>query len=144
MNHVDEMIRTSPHPPLFDRQSLATCIDACIDCAQTCMACAAACMGETDQLPELVPCIRLNQDCAEICMVTANILSRSVAPNIDIVTQQLATCILVCDYCIRECLRHATRNDHCRVCAEACRRCIVACRNAAGELGGLRLSAATH
>jgi hypothetical protein len=144
MNHVDEMIRTSPHAPLFDRQALATCIDACIDCAQTCMACTAACMGETDQLPELVPCIRLNQDCAEICMVTANILSRSVSPNPDIVTHQLAMCVLVCDYCIRECLRHATQHDHCRVCAEACRRCIVACRNASGELGGLRMAAATH
>jgi hypothetical protein len=144
MNHVDEMIRSSPQPPMFDRRALATVIDACIDCAQTCIACTAACLGETDVLPELVPCIRLNQDCAEICTVTSNVLSRGVAPNLDILTQVLATCILVCEYCIRECLRHATRHDHCRICAEACRRCIVACRNASGELGGMQLNAACH
>ena len=42
-----------------------------------------------------------------------------------------------CRLCAQECDDHASRHEHCRVCAEACRACERACRDAAVALGAM-------
>jgi hypothetical protein len=63
MTHATQMLETTPQQPLFDREALARCIDACFDCAQACRACADACLGE-ETVRELARCIALNEVCA--------------------------------------------------------------------------------
>ena len=130
MHHVQEMIRTSPQPPVFDRDALAACIAACFECAQSCVACADACLGETEHLQMLTRCIRLNQDCGDICVTTGRALSRGLAPDVELLTQAMNLCLSACERCGEECERHADMHEHCRICAESCRRCEQACQAA--------------
>jgi uncharacterized membrane protein len=125
-----EMIRTYPADlGKVDRDALIRCIEQCVFCAQACTACADACLSEPDdQLPTLRKCVRSDEDCADICATTARILSRHTGYDANITRTVLQACVTVCRSCGDECERHASRHEHCRVCAEACRRCEQACQ----------------
>lgn len=126
LGHVEQMLQTHPGTPALNRDALLECIQACFDCAQSCISCADACLGEKDPTP-MVRCIRLNQDCADVCSTTGKILSRQTAMELAMARAVLQACMTACKLCGDECERHASRMEHCRVCAEACRRCEQAC-----------------
>jgi uncharacterized membrane protein len=121
------MLRTSPEPPFAPADALSACIHACVECAQTCTACADACVAEHDRA--LAGCIRMNLDCADLCTAASHVLSRQLAPDLDVIRLMLQLCAAVCDACAYECRRHAEMHAHCDVCAAACRRCTDACRD---------------
>ena len=127
MTHATEMLETSPQQPLFERDALARCIDACFDCAQSCEACADACLAE-DGVRELTRCISLNALCADVCATTGAALSRQLAVDKELVRALLDVCAHACRSCGDECERHAEMHEHCRICAEACRACEQSCR----------------
>lgn len=127
MTHATQMLETTPQQPLFDRDVLVRCIDACFDCAQACTACADACLAE-EMVGELTRCIALNEICADVCATTGAALSRPVAGDQELLRTLLETCARSCRSCGDECERHADMHDHCRVCAEACRHCEQRCR----------------
>lgn len=137
MTAVADMIRTYPADlGDIDRRALTRCIEECLGCAQACTACADSCLSEPDdELPALRKCIRSNDDCADICDTTARILSRHTGYDANITRAVLQACATVCHSCGDECDRHASRHEHCRVCAEACRRCEQACQELLGALG---------
>jgi uncharacterized protein DUF326 len=127
MTHAIQMLETTPQQPLFDRDVLARCIDACFDCAQACTASADACLGE-EMVGELTRCIALNEVCADVCATTGAALSRQVAGDHELLRALLEACARSCRSCGDECERHAEMHEHCRVCAEACRDCEQRCR----------------
>lgn len=130
MTAAAEMIRSYPADlGAVDSDALVRCIVECLSCAQACTACADACLSESDnQLPMLRKCIRSDEDCADICNATARILSRHTGYDANITRSVLQACVTVCRSCDDECNSHASRHEHCRVCAEACRRCEQACQ----------------
>ncbi|HKS49158.1 MAG TPA: four-helix bundle copper-binding protein [Amycolatopsis sp.] len=134
---VTEMVRTYPADlGEVDRDAVIRCIEQCMICAQACTACADACMSEPDdEIPMLRKCIRSNEDCADICATTERILSRHTGYDANITRAILDACAVVCRSCGDECERHASRHEHCRICAEACRQCENACRELLGALG---------
>lgn len=109
-----------------DKAKLAECIDACVTCSQTCTACADACLAE-DMVKDLTDCIRTDLDCADLCDVTGRLLTRRTGHDTDLVFATLQACRTACRLCAQECEKHASRHEHCRICAEACRRCEAAC-----------------
>ena len=127
MTHATQMLEASPKPPLFEREALARCIDACFDCAQSCEACADACLAE-DGVSELTRCISLNALCADVCATTGAALSRQLAVDKELVRALLEVCAKTCLSCGDECERHAEMHEHCRICADACRACEQSCR----------------
>jgi hypothetical protein len=127
MTHATQMLETTPQQPLFSREVLARCIDACFDCAQACTACADACLGE-EMVEHLTRCIALNEVCADVCATTGAALSRQVAGDQQLLRTLLEACAQACKSCGDECERHAEMHEHCRVCAEACRDCEQHCR----------------
>ncbi|MBN1240901.1 MAG: four-helix bundle copper-binding protein [Gammaproteobacteria bacterium] len=124
--HAQEIISTHPHVKGSTNQALIRCIEECYDCAQACTACADACLGE-DMAKELAQCIRLNLDCADVCHATGTIATRRTGSNQDLIRSMLETLALACRLCGEECERHASKHEHCRICAEACRSCEQAC-----------------
>ena len=133
MMHIELMIRAHPVTKGRVSDALIRCIEECYACAQTCTACADACLSER-AVDELRQCIRLNLDCADICSTTGNLASRQTGPGQSALLQMLETCAAACSLCGDECARHAERQEHCRVCAEACRSCAQACREASGSV----------
>lgn len=101
-------------------------IKALQDCAAACNRCATACLEE-QEVKMLANCIRLDIDCAELCILTASFVARSSAHAK--VTLQL--CMDLCKACADECEKHASKHDHCRLCAEACRVCMELCQQEA-------------
>ena len=132
--HTSKMIETNPAEAILAKDRLSACIEACFDCAQACAACADACLGE-ENIAMLMRCIRLNQDCGDICIATGTILSRQQQPDARLLRSQLDTCLLACQVCADECAKHASKHEHCRVCADACRTCATACQDAIGAFG---------
>jgi hypothetical protein len=47
----------------------------------------------------------------------------------------LQACALACNVCGEECEKHASKHEHCRMCADACRRCEDACNRAVRSIG---------
>lgn len=137
MPSAAEMIRTYPADPgKVDHDILIRCIEECPSCAQTCTACADACLSEADdQLPMLRKCIRSDTDCADICSTTARIVSRHTGYDANLTRAVLQACATAFRSCGEECAIHASRYEHCRVCAEACRRCEQACQELIDTLG---------
>ena len=119
---TNEMLHAHPRAegPLVD--VIAACIDACRQCVETCIACADACLA-VEELGDLRRCIRLDLDCVEICGAAANVLSRPRADEAWAVRSIVEAARDVAERCGAECEKHASRHEHCRVCAEACRRC---------------------
>jgi Domain of Unknown Function (DUF326) len=137
MTTAAEMIRTYPADlGGVDPDILADCIERCLTCTQACTACADACLAESDdQLPMLRKCIRSCEDCADICGTTARVLSRHTGYDANITRAVVHTCATVCRSCGDECDSHASRHEHCRICAEACRRCEQVCQELINTLG---------
>jgi hypothetical protein len=79
---------------------------------------------------ELRQCIRLNLDCADVCLATATVASRRTGSNEEVIRKMLEACAAACRLCGEECGRHASKHEHCRICADACRRCEKACQAA--------------
>lgn len=127
--HAQQMIATHPHVKGSTDEILIRCIEECYACAQSCTACADACLGE-DSVKDLQQCIRLNLDCADICAASGAIATRRTGSNEQIMRDMLQTCAAACEVYAGECERHASRHDHCRICAEACRACEQACEDA--------------
>ena len=71
MSYAERMMATNPNRTLVDADTLALCIEACLDCAQACTACADACLGEED-VSAMVKCIRDDLDCADVCAATGS------------------------------------------------------------------------
>jgi hypothetical protein len=122
----------SAHPDVKGRvnEALIRCIEECYGCAQTCISCADACVAE-QMVTELRQCIRLDLDCADICNATGAVATRRTGSNEQILRQMLEVCAAACKVCGDECERHASKHQHCRICAEVCRSCEQACRAAA-------------
>jgi hypothetical protein len=131
---VREIIGTHPHVKGNVNEALVRCIEECYACAQACTSCADACLGE-DMVKELTQCIRLNLDCADICVAAGAIATRRAGSNEETIRGTLEACALACRVCGEECDRHASRHEHCRICAESCRRCEYSCREAIRSLG---------
>jgi hypothetical protein len=127
--HAKQMIATHPLVKGSTNEILIRCIEECYACAQSCTACADACLGE-DSVKDLQQCIRLNLDCADICAASGAIATRLTGSNEQIMRDMLQTCAAACEVCAEECGRHASRHDHCRICADACRACEQACEDA--------------
>ena len=124
-----EMIATHPDVRGNVNQALIEAIDAAHACAQTCTSCADACLAE-EMVAQLRQCIRLNLDCADVCEAVARLGSRRTGSNEDVIRKLLDACLTACRLCGEECQRHASRHEHCRVCADACRLCERACQSA--------------
>lgn len=106
-------------------EDLSSAIEALNDCASHCLACADACL-ESDDVAEMVRCVRSDLDCATICRATADVLSRAGASGAPW-RQQLEVAIEMTRVCAEECGSHD--HGHCQECAEACRRANEACRS---------------
>ncbi|OLZ43557.1 four-helix bundle copper-binding protein [Amycolatopsis keratiniphila] len=129
MTQAAEMLRTYPADlGNVNREALVRCIEACFECAQTCTACADACLSEKS-VAELVKCVRTNLDCADICATTGRVLSRHTGYDANLTRAIVEGCAAACKTCGHECQGHASKHEHCRVCAEACLRCEQACRD---------------
>jgi hypothetical protein len=128
--HVREMISTHPQVRGSTNDDLIRCIELCYDCAQVCTVCADACLAE-DAVKELAQCIRLNLDCADLCIATGALGSRRTGSNELVLRSMLEACAQACRVCGEECARHASKHEHCRICAESCRDCEQACMQAA-------------
>ena len=126
---TEQMIATHPDVKGNVNRALLKAIDEAYACAQTCTSCADACLAE-EMVAELRQCIRLNLDCADVCATTASLASRRTGSNEEVIRQVLQACATSCTLCARECGRHASRHEHCRICAEACQRCAQACQSA--------------
>ena len=124
-----DMIATHPDVKGNVNQDLLQFIDAAYECAQACTSCADACLAE-EMVAELRQCIRLNLDCADVCSATATVASRMTGSNEEVVRKMLEACARACRLCGDECERHASKHEHCRICAESCRRCAKACQAA--------------
>jgi len=137
MTAAAEMLRTYPADlGEVNRDALVRCIEQCLFCAQACTACSDACLSESDdELVMLRKCIRSNEDCADICAITARVLSRHTGYDAKVTHSILQACATICCSCGDECERHASRHEHCRVCAEVCRRCEQACQELSNALG---------
>src|SRR3954470_22231621 len=114
--HTQAMIATHPQAGGKANDTLARCIDLCFDCAQTCISCADACLGE-EMVAELRQCIRLDLDCADICKATGSVASRRTGKNGPVMRRLIEACAEACRICAEECEKHASRHEHCRVCA---------------------------
>jgi hypothetical protein len=134
--HAMDMIRTHPHVKGQTNDALIRCIEECYDCAQTCTSCADACLGE-DMAQELIQCIRLNLDCADACNATGSIGTRRTGSNEHLIVAMLQACEVACRLCGEECEKHASKHEHCRVCAESCRHCEDACKEARSSMGAV-------
>jgi hypothetical protein len=121
-----QMLRAHPGQVKGDLDRLASCLSACSECAEACSTCADACLEELQA--ELVECIRLNLDCADVCDTTAKLLTRQTSRGVRVARKMLETCVLATRVCAVECEAHASRHEHCRVCAEVCRRCERLCQ----------------
>jgi hypothetical protein len=132
---VQQMMSTHPQAPRNASDALLRCIEECYSCAQTCTACADACLAE-ESVAELRRCIRLNLDCADLCAMIGRIVTRGTGLNEGLLAEIINTCALVCRLCGDECGRHASRHEHCRICAQACRSCAEACNEAIRSLRG--------
>jgi hypothetical protein len=124
-----EMIATHPDVRGNVNQALIAAIDEAYACAQTCTSCADACVAE-EMVAQLRQCIRLNLDCADVCAATATLANRRTGSNEEVIRKLLDACITACQLCGEECQRHASKHEHCRICAESCRRCEEACQKA--------------
>jgi len=114
MSLIETMLRTHPHPP------------AQFETLQSAIVAADACLAEAAP-EELRNCIRIDLDCADVCLATGSLLSRIGAGNVELRQAQLRACLLACQLCETECMHHAKRHEHCRICAQACRSCHEAC-----------------
>jgi hypothetical protein len=119
----------SMHPDVrgSTNDALIRCIEECYSCAQTCTSCADACLAE-EMVKELTQCVRLNLDCADVCNITGRIATRRTGSDDELIRRMLVTCAAACRLCGDECERHASRHEHCRICAETCRQCMQACQ----------------
>jgi hypothetical protein len=126
---LTQMFQTHPRQSQIDPAQLAEMIETLNECSATCTACADACLSES-HVEQLVQCIRLDLNCADICCTTANILTRQMQNNQQVLRSLLDTCVVLCRLCAQECESHAQMHEHCRICAETCRRCERLC----GEL----------
>jgi len=133
MHHVTEMLKSHPKPP-ENIDAVAACIEACLQCAATCTSCADACVAENNNAM-MLSCIRLTQDCASVCLATAAVLSRSNAPNAQVIRAVVDACRQVCAACAAECEKHGDHMVHCKLCAAACRACETACAAVTGSSG---------
>jgi len=131
--HAKEMISSHKDVRGSVNDSLIRCIEECFACAQTCIACADSCLAE-DAVSELRQCIRLNADCADVCVAAGSLASRRTGSNEAVLKQVLTTCAAACLACGEECTRHASKHEHCRICADECRRCQKACEEAASSI----------
>lgn len=120
MTYATRMLDTHSRDFNLDADVLAAFIDAAGQCSHACTACADACLGEAS-VGELVRCIRLDQDCADVCSVAARVASRQTESDTDLVRAIVEACATACRACGDECDEHASRHDHCRICAQACR-----------------------
>lgn len=123
------MIATHPDVRGSVNQALIAAIDELYACAQTCTSCADACVAE-QMVAELRQCIRLNLDCADVCLATATLANRRTGSNEEVIRKMLDACITACRVCGRECQGHASKHEHCRICAESCQKCENACQSA--------------
>lgn len=133
MTHATDMIETYPQDINIDRELPARCIEACTDCAQICTACADACLSE-DMVQDLTKCIRTNLDCADVCETTGRVLSRHTGYDANITRAVLQACVQICKSCGDVCQQHASKHEHCRICAESCRECERACQEVLSTL----------
>jgi hypothetical protein len=137
VNAVNSYEMISRHPEVRGNYSapLIHCIDECFACAQACISCADACMAEPD-VEMLRQCIRLNADCADVCNAVGALATRRTGSNEGVLRQAILLCEAACATCAQECERHATRHEHCKICAQHCRACEEACHVAARSVGG--------
>ena len=126
MSYIKQMFDSHPVTPSSDREVTIECITASYSCAEACNACADACLGEEDAA-QMIDCIRDCNDCADVCLATARIMSRFTRTDKRLAGAQLRACIQACEISAATCDKHAAKEAHCRVCAEACRRCAAAC-----------------
>ena len=93
-------------------------VEVCLRCVATCEACISDCIESGNK-----KCIQLCRDCADVCSIGARFEARGSS-----YTKQLqALCVLVCNACAMECIKHATHHDSCKICAEACTHCATIC-----------------
>ena len=126
---AQEMISTHPQVRGQTNDALIRCVEECCSCAQTCTSCADACLAE-DMVKSLTQCIRLNLDCADVCNTTGRLATRRTGSDEEMIRRMLDTCAAACQLCGDECDMHASKHEHCRICAAACRECIQACEQA--------------
>lgn len=124
---ADTVPMLKSHPQAVGHiDQLAACIDACGACLVSCNACADACLGGSE--PQVMArCIRLDLDCADLCAATLAVLCRQTAPDYGLIRKQVESMQLACRACGDECMNHADRMEHCRLCGETCRDCEQKC-----------------
>jgi hypothetical protein len=127
--HAEVMMSTHPKVNGDVDTVLTRCIEACMDCEQVCRSCADACLSE-EMVTMLRQCIRLALDCADLCGAVASIMSRRTGSNDEVLKHLVDTCAEACRICADECVKHASKHAHCKVCADTCRATEEACRAA--------------
>jgi hypothetical protein len=57
-------------------------------------------------------------------------MSRRTGSNDEVLKHLVDTCAEACRICADECVKHASKHAHCKVCADTCRATEEACRAA--------------
>jgi len=129
MSYARQLLETYPNTSRIDAGVLNAAIDALSDCAQACTADVDADLSETDDLANMVKCIRLCLNCTDVCEATLGVVSRPAEWDANVAKPLVQACVAICKSCGDECERHAQEHAHCKVCEESCRRCEKACRD---------------
>lgn len=133
MSQMNNMIAAHPAVQGSTNEVLIRATQEFYSCAQMCISCADACTAE-DQVQMLRQCIRLNLDCADLCFAAGTVGTRRSGSNEEVIIAAIRACQTACTICAEECEKHASKHEHCRICAEHCRRCAQTCEEAVSSI----------
>ena len=101
-------------------------VDTSLACMKTGQACLSHCMSEFKQgNNKMADCASTVQEMLAMCSV----MSQMVGFESTHVKKVASACIDVCDSCIKECDKHATDHESCKVCRDACKDCVKEMKN---------------
>ncbi len=127
MQDFAKVAQSHPNKINLDESLYTSALKAIEECGAACTSCADACLSESN-VQQLTKCIRLNLDCADICDATSRVLMRQTQPDMDVLRNQVETCMLACRSCGGECARHS-HHEHCKACAASCQNCESECED---------------
>jgi hypothetical protein len=118
----------------IDEDALVIAIQECLNCAQSCTSCADACIADP-AAAHLGRSIGAALNCADMATAATRVLSRPTAYDRAVTEAVLRALIETCREGYEEHRKHASDNEACEICAEACRKCGQAGRHLLGSLG---------
>lgn len=96
------------------KQSVSRCIISAEDCISHCI----KLMGKGDK--SLEKCASASRDVIAACQAFLTLISNESSFS----KKMAGICIEICESCIAECKKHASKHEACKTCMEACKNCI--------------------